>query len=171
MHRKDAGFTLIEALVVLAVVSLLVTIALPAFQGSLLRTRAIGTMHLLSTDLAVARSAAIQRRQAVIACPRATDNRCSEVGDWSGGWVVFMDPDGNRQPDRPGEILRVSQASGTLRLPSSRRFVRYQADGRSAGTNLTIHVCSRHGLLGDVVVNNLGRVRTAKPTRETACPR
>jgi type IV fimbrial biogenesis protein FimT len=173
MNRKDAGFTLIEAVVVMAITALLVTIGLPAFRDTLSRTRAISVMHLVSTDLAVARTAAIQRRAPIVVCPRDPTDQCHAAADWSLGWLVFLDPDGNRQPDAAGDILRVQNAPqpDAIRMPSSRLFVRYQPDGRSAGTNLTIHVCTRERLLGNVVVNNLGRVRTAKPKQEAPCPR
>jgi type IV fimbrial biogenesis protein FimT len=173
MNRKDAGFTLIEAVIVMAITALLVTVGLPAFQDAMARTRATSTLHLVSTDLAVARSTAIQRRMPVVVCPRDVDGRCHAANDWSQGWMVFLDADGNRQPDGDGDLLRVQNTPhpASIRMPSSRRYVRYLADGRSAGTNLTISVCTRERLLGNVVVNNLGRVRTARPAGETPCPR
>ena len=99
---------------------------------------------------------------------------CRGDADWSHGWIVFADPDGNRKPDVDSDLLRVSDppsgAGRTLRLGATRNFVRYQRDGRSAGTNLTVRVCRGGTLNGEVVVNNLGRVRSVRPLTPRPCP-
>ncbi len=60
-----------------------------------------------------------------------------------------------------------------LKLTSTagRKQVRYLPDGRSAGSNLTISICNQKGeLLSSVIVNNVGRARSSRPTTPTACP-
>ena len=174
MNRKDAGFTLVEALTTLAAAALTLTVALPTFSGVIERNRTTATLHQLSADMAMARTSAIVQRRQVVVCPKAGDQRCSELADWSLGWLVFTDADGNRQPDAPADVLRITDApggAGRLQLLSSRPFLRYQVDGRSAHSNLTVHVCSGGLLQGQVVVNNHGRARTARPQRETTCPK
>lgn len=173
MNRMEAGFTLVEAMIVLATIALLVMIALPAFGDAIDRTRVTTAMHLLSADLAMARNTAITRRTHVIVCPLDTGGLCREDGNWTHGWQVFVDPDNNRRPDHESDLVRIHDTPlpGNLRAPSSRPFLRYLPDGRSPGTNLTIHLCSKRTLKGDIVVNNLGRVRTSRPNKETGCPR
>ena len=173
MHHRN-GFTLIELVTTLAIVAVLLAIGLPGFGEALARLRVQTAMHRVSTDLAMARSSAIMRRAPVVACPGTGMDGCSGGADWSGGWIVFADPDGNRRPDTVAELLRVSDApsgaGGRLRLGATRHFVRYQRDGRSAGTNLTVRVCSGEALAGEVIVNNLGRVRSARPQPPRPCP-
>ena len=172
MTRKDAGLTLIELLITLALAAILLTLGVPAFSGTLERTRVATTMHQVSADLAMARSTAIMRRSQIVVCPRTPDNHCRSDNDWSHGWMVFTDDDGNRQPDEDGHIVRVTDppAHRSLAIDSTRRFLRYQRDGRSAHSNQTVRVCSGEHLAGTVVLNNLGRVRSARPARETPCP-
>lgn len=172
MNRKDAGFTLIEAMTVLAIVAVTLAVGLPAFGQSLQRQRVGTAMHLISADLAMARSTAIMRRAQVVVCPRTAGDRCRDDRDWSQGWIVFIDEDGDRQPGAPGDILRVTNPPGArhLSIDSTRHFLRYQRDGRSAHSNQTVRVCVRDRLAGTVVVNNLGRVRSARPGKPVPCP-
>lgn len=172
MTRKEAGLTLIELLTTLTIAAITLTIGVPAFSGSLERTRVATAMHQVSADLAMARSTAIMRRAQVVLCPRTPDFRCRDDSDWSHGWIVFTDDDGNRQPDDEAHVIRVSDPPShrTLAIDSTRRFLRYQRDGRSAHSNQTVRVCSGEWLVGTVVVNNLGRVRSARPGPETPCP-
>ncbi|WP_394000971.1 GspH/FimT family pseudopilin [Luteimonas sp. WGS1318] len=171
-HRK--GFTLIELVTTLAIVAVLLAVGIPGFGDALARLRVQTAMHRVSTDLAMARSSAIMRRSPVVACPGTGMSGCRADADWSRGWIVFADPDGNRRPDAVSDLLRVSDppsgAGRTLRIGATRNFVRYQRDGRSAGTNLTVRVCSGDTLNGEVIVNNLGRVRTARPAQSQPCP-
>ena len=172
MTRKEAGLTLIELLTTLTIAAITLTVGVPAFSGTLERTRVATAMHQVSADLAMARSAAIMRRAQVVVCPRTSDFRCRDDSDWSHGWIVFTDDDGNRQPDDDAHIVRVTDPPShrSLAIDSTRRFLRYQRDGRSAHSNQTVRVCSGERLVGTVVVNTLGRVRSARPGPETPCP-
>lgn len=174
-NRHQHGLTLVELMTTLAILTLASTFGMSAFADVIARNRVQTALHLVSADLAMARSSAIMRRDQVVACPGNALTGCRTDADWSHGWIVFTDPDGNRQPNTEQDLLRVSDppsgAPGTIRLISTRAFVRYQRDGRSAGTNLTINVCNKQTLAGQVIVNNLGRVRSVRPTTERPCPR
>ena len=174
MARAQAGFTLIEAVVTVAIAGIVLTIGLPSFQSTLQAIRTQTTLNALGTDFAMARGSAVMRRADVIVCPRAAGNRCADNNTWTQGWLVVADPDGNRQPDAPTDVLRATDnpaaADQRLRLASTRGLLRYQADGRSAGTNLTVRLCAGASELGEVVVNNVGRTRSARPAPGTPCP-
>lgn len=172
MDRKDAGFTLVELLTVLTILALLLTVGMPAFSGVLDRQRVAGALHLLSADMAMARATAVMRREVIVLCPREAAGGCSESRDWSGGWMVFRDPDGNRAPDAPDHVLRLTDPPGgdALSLAATRTLLRYQPDGRSANSNLTVHVCTGARYGGKVVVNNLGRVRSERASSGESCP-
>ena len=90
--------------------------------------------------------------------------------------MLFLDRDGNQRPDADGDILRrdLAPPSQHLRVVGTpgRPRLRYLPDGRSAGTNLTLSICSQDGrLLGSVIVNNAGRPRSERPKRPQPCPR
>jgi len=79
--RRIRGFTVVEALTVLAVVAVLAAIALPSLASVLAsqRLRAAGTD--LMSSLLLARSEAIKRNAQVEVAPR-------NAGDWKSGWRV-----------------------------------------------------------------------------------
>ncbi len=173
MGRMPAGFTLVETAAAMAAVAVAVTIGMPSFTGGLERQRVASAMHRLSADMAMARSAALTQRTQVVVCPGSVEVGCQQDRDWSGGWLVFRDGDGNRQPDTAPDVLSTTDApggrSGALALVSTRPFLRFQENGRSAHSNLSVLICSRGSLKGKVVVNRLGRVRAEKTTQVTTC--
>src|SRR5690606_15576197 len=76
--------------------------------------------------------------------------------------------------DVPGDILRATGAPAggaeRLRLTSTRPWLRYQANGTAAHSNLSVNACARGLLRGKVVVNRLGRVRSERPRQEIPRP-
>ena len=172
---RHAGVTLVEMIVSILVLSILAAIATPAMGNLLEQQRAVTATNALITQLATARMTAISRRTIAVFCPSVDGRRCDAGSDWSGGWLLFLDRDGNHQPDRPEDIVSTDNTplSRHLQLNSSagRTQVRYRPDGGSAGSNLTVSICNRKGhLLSRVVVNNSGRARSERTSKPTACP-
>ncbi|MGV8921972.1 MAG: GspH/FimT family pseudopilin [Thermomonas sp.] len=173
--RRNMGFTLIEAMISVSVSGILAAVAAPSFVGLVEHQRTSAAISSLTTHMALARIAAISRNRRAVLCPSVDGSQCRTDTDWSGGWMLFMDDDGNRKPDASEQVLRVDLAptSRHLRVVSTtgRQQLRYLPDGRSAGTNLTISICNRQGdLLGAVIVNNMGRPRSERPKVATPCP-
>ena len=173
--RKDApGFTLVECVITLAVTAVLCSLALPGFSDLLRKQRTATALHLLSAQLAQARNTAIMRKQPATLCPSSGDGRCRLDGDWSRGWLLYDDPGKKDQPTSTSTILSEQRKpfpdSVTVTSSKSRPRLRYQASGQSGGSNLTLSICQDGLLQGEVIVNNVGRVRTRKPTTTTACP-
>jgi len=175
-HRArigSQGVTLIEAMVVVSVAAIGVAMGLPSYNGFLERQRLSSAMHLLTAHIATARSTAISYRIPTVVCPSNGAGACRKDGNWSQGWLMFFDKDGNRKPDLPQDVLRDENAPihPTLRIVSSagRPQLRYQPDGRSGGSNITIRICREDRVLGKVIVNNFGRARTERPAGREAC--
>jgi type IV fimbrial biogenesis protein FimT len=173
--RCNAGFTLIEAMTSASVLAILAAVAAPSLSELIEHQHASAAMSSLTTHMAQARMAAITYRRPAVLCPSTTGVSCEPGSDWSSGWMLFLDKDGNHQFDAVDEILGadLTPTSRYLRLSGTagRPQLRYLPDGRSAGSNLTISVCNTKGrLLGKVIVNNVGRPRTEMPAVATACP-
>lgn len=172
-RRAAPGFSLIETLVVMAVTAIGLAIGVPSYQGMTERARISSATHLLTAHMASARTTAISYRIPTVVCPSDRAGGCRTDGNWSQGWLMFFDADGNRQPDTPQDILRDENAPihPSLRIVSSsgRVQLRYLPDGRSAGSNLTVRLCREDILLARVIVNNAGRVRSEKASATTPC--
>ncbi len=111
---RARGFTLIEAMVVVALITIVSTLAAPSF-GSLIGTmRARTAASDLVLDLTLARSEAIKRNADVLVAPVT-------AGDWSGGWQVTS----------AGTVLKTRPASGVVTFTGLAGGLTFQSNGRT----------------------------------------
>ncbi|HNB01701.1 MAG TPA: GspH/FimT family pseudopilin, partial [Nitrosomonas sp.] len=89
------GVTLIELLVTLSVLSILLTIGVPSFNQFSTSSRLNSYSNTLFSHMALARSEAIKRNSRVVVCKSSDGLSCTNSGNWSQGWVVFVDLDNN----------------------------------------------------------------------------
>ena len=66
----------------------------------------------LLADMARARSEAVMSRYPSVVCPSTDGSTCSGASDWSNGWIVFTDRDGDDRRSAPEPLL--SFPSGAL---------------------------------------------------------
>lgn len=175
MRRNAHGFTLVELAVVLAVVAVLALVAVPAFSRLLASARTATAFHGLTTAMAMARIHAISHHIPTTVCPSVDGEHCRRDLVWESGWIVFLDRKNKGVPATGDDILqRLSPSLGGLAVRSTvgRHYVRFRPDGFSYGTNFTLRICTRtpQRKVGDVVVNNAGRVRSQRPVKPLACP-
>jgi type IV fimbrial biogenesis protein FimT len=172
-RRRARGFSLIEATVVMAVASIGLAIGLPSYRSVIQHQRESATTNLLSSFMASARSTAITYRKPTIVCPNDGHNQCRDDSDWTQGWIMFYDADGNHRPDFPDELLRVEAGprDADLRIVSTsgRPKVTFLANGSAAGSNLTIHLCRGGKAKAAVIVNRSGRTRVERPDSPGGC--
>lgn len=173
MRIVPKGFTLFELSVTVAVLGILASVALPSLAALLDHQRTSATLSSLAGHLQAARLEAIRHRTPVIICPTVDGAACATGGDWSSGWLMFVDR-GDLIPQQD-DVLRMDLSPLTrdlkVRGTSGRALVRYLPDGRSAGSNVTITVCDRADRrLGAVIVNNAGRPRIERESTDLPCP-
>jgi type IV fimbrial biogenesis protein FimT len=94
-HRKPtAGFTLVELLVVIAIVAIMLALAVPSYKSVTVQDRMASEIGDFTTDVELARSAAVKQGMPVTICasanPAAAAPACNGT-DWSTGWIVFTD--------------------------------------------------------------------------------
>ena len=173
--HHEAGFTLIELMVTLAVAAILLAIAVPNFITFIQNNRLTSQGNDLVTALNYARSEAIKRGVRVTVCSRSSDTACVGAGaDWTNGWLVFVDTNGDG--DVGGEaVLQVRRPLENVNtLTSAVAFPRvtYQNSGFS-GFAGTLRLCDARGTASAraIVMSPQGRVRTGPLAAEgLTCP-
>lgn len=180
MDGCERGVTLLELMVSLALSALLLMLAAPPFRELIAVNRAAGTADTLMTSLFLARTEAIKRNRRVALCKSADGESCTVAGDWSQGWLVFVDEAdwGVRNPAE--QIVRIQPALNggfTLRNANAAKWYAYRPDGSAASSGGlvtgTFRVCPGSGdgkLAYRVVTNVTGRPRVAKGIGSLSCP-
>lgn len=164
--RRNAGFTLIEAVIALAIVAILAGASLPNLGQMMARSQMTSAVNGFVAGFQQARMRAVTRAAQVVACPSDDGRTCRGGLDWSRGWLIFDDDNRNRRLDEGERIVTVFgpvpqglDAASSVGRPS----LVYRADGSAAGSNLRVTVCDQRGRIPgrSVVVNQGGRPRAA----------
>jgi Tfp pilus assembly protein FimT len=90
--RRLAGTTLIETMIVVALIGTAIAIAIPTFQTSITRNTIATTVNEFQSAISLARSDALASRYNTVVQPVSG-------ADWAAGWVVFTDRNFNNLED------------------------------------------------------------------------
>jgi type IV fimbrial biogenesis protein FimT len=166
--RSHLGFTLLELIVTVLMLSILLGIAAPNVYSLIENNRATAAANKLVASLNGARTNAVSRRRNVTVCTSGNGATCRTGADadyknWHGGWLTKL--------DATGEVLEVADGLvSTFQLTSAFNALQFDASGATtAGAivqfDLTIPTCT-----GDkereIQVSTTGRISVDR----TACP-
>lgn len=173
---KLRGFTLVELMITIAVMSLLLMIAVPSFTDAVLSMKLNSNANNLVASAHLARSEAIKRNAPITLCASANGASCATTGGWEQGWIVMCNTSDNatcnaagvntiviqRQSSTPAGFLVSGALTGTTTVTRSLAF---QPTGvGTASTTLT--VCRATPSAGKaervVVINATGRPSVTK---------
>lgn len=180
MDGSERGFTLLELMIGLALLALLLTLATPPLRELITANRAAVHAQTLMASLFLARTEAVKRNRRITLCKSADGATCTTAGDWSQGWVVFVDetPFGARDPAE--EVVRIQQGLGddfTLRNSNAGNWYAYRPDGSALSSGGlvtgTFRICPGSDsaeLAYRVITNITGRPRVAKGIGSLSCP-
>ncbi|WP_296811383.1 GspH/FimT family pseudopilin [Methyloversatilis sp.] len=163
------GFTLIELMIVVALLAIISAFALPAFQTFIASNRLTSEANELLAGLNLARSEAVRTQRRVVLCRATTSagqvdraSGCVTTADtqpWQ-SWVVFIDTDADGVFDAGEAVLREQVITGnSLNLVSDEALrtagnrIAYRPDGlaRAPGSlalqGAVISVCDSSGSL------------------------
>lgn len=125
--RTHSGFTLIELMVILAVLAIVIGFGVPQLSGILQSNRIVDSLNNLSAHLTYARTEAVRRSACVGVVP-------FDASNWALGWQVYVDSDCDGVYDagepqlRQVKNLNLPNVSIT---PGSQDFVLYSSLGTS----------------------------------------
>ena len=167
-HKLLQGFTLIEVLIVVAIIGITLAIAAPSFQSMLTSNRLTTSANNLLSALQLAKSEAIKSNRLVIV---------SNNGSWESGWFVFADNDQSHAFNGTESIISSFDAlnTGYKVNNASANIIIYRPDGRST-TVESFYFCSPANTedYRKLVIQSSGRIQVQKPTAgvnyATVCP-
>lgn len=164
LRRNNAGVTLLELLVTSSVALTITAVAVPTMHDFTTIQETAVSANAIVGDLALARHAAVTSHDAIVLCPSSDGSRCTGGYDWSDGWLVFADKDGDRQVDSEERRLRVTTRPAQrvrIMTTTKRREIVYRSDGSTAGTNATFRICNARDpdRRRAVIINPTGRTR------------
>ncbi|MCY1502555.1 type II secretion system protein H [compost metagenome] len=127
---KSTGFTLIELMVVIAIVAILASVSAPNFRNLILDNRLSNTTNLMLGMLQLARSEAVMQRTTISVCA-ANDAKsaCADSTNWSNGALLMSG----------STVLKViNPVSTEVTITSSASKVEYQPDGTTTAGTISI---------------------------------
>ncbi|MGH8397363.1 MAG: GspH/FimT family pseudopilin [Gammaproteobacteria bacterium] len=154
--KSPNGFTLIELIVLLAIIAILTAVAVPNFSATIKTDRDTSQINTLLAGLALARSSAIQHGNATICAGNTT--ACSS-GNWASGWVVVYLP-----PAATTQMIRTFPAlsgNNTLTSTGGNSFT-FNSQGMVSAAS-TFNLCDPRGptYAHSVDLNITGRAEAA----------
>lgn len=169
-HKK--GFTLVDALVALAIGSILLGIAIPSFQQLWAKHQSRVVMMELAHLINFARITSVSKGQTVALCPISDNQECGS--DWAQGAMVFVDPNRNGKKEENDTVLRVLDEFPdgiqlTWRSFGGKSTLRFSPTGSTFLGNGTFNYCPADGdaqYANQIVVNYTGRLRFAQDSND-----
>lgn len=174
MRRRAPGLALVELMIVLAIMAVLAGLAAPDLRDLIRRYRLDAAVTDLFGAIDLTRSQAIARGSRVQLVPLEAGG-----ANWSSGWIVFVDADGDRRPGPAEEVIAshgplpegivISFNFTSNKLPY---YIAYNGAGRSC--SYTSSMAARWGTLSlhqdgqirRIRINMLGRARICNPERD-----
>lgn len=188
MTKNNHGFTLIELIVTLAVVSIVLVTGIPALNQMTASNRLVAQLNSIAGSLAVARSEAIKTANTVTVCISTDGASCagSAATNWEQGWIIFTDTNRDnaisvsdadtllkvQAPFTGGSTLRLSlyDATGLYQfLPDGSSYDR-NVDGTAKGTFTLCDSTKDNKKARAININLIGRASRAEGATPTSKP-
>ena len=170
------GFTLVEMVVTVAIVAILLGIAIPSYNETILNMKLTSYTNNLVASILLGRSEAIKRNALVSLCVSSSGTACT-AGGWQQGWILMCKSTDNVNCNPAGANTIVIQTQPPLSTGwrisevAALTTIVFQPTGTGA-TSADLTVC-RSSPLGTmerhVTISGTGRPSSSKTTAGV-CP-
>ena len=161
MHPK--GFTLVECIIVIAIVIALFSAAIPLFKNHPGHDITQTTKQLMQ-HLELAKSVALNQQAIVTVCGSSDAMTCDH--QWHKGYIIFKDSSGKGVKEQGESLIafkRYEQDVLAIHWQGflSAEFIQFFPQF-TQGQNGTLTVTDRQGNNQRVIINSVGRIRNEK---------
>jgi type IV fimbrial biogenesis protein FimT len=159
-----SGFTLIEIMITMLIMSILLAVGVPAMRDFIIETRLSVAVNQFVAAATLARTEAIKRGRSVAICrsvnAESDAGRCvASAGagdgragnDWGSGWIVMV-------PDENQVLLRQAALSKKTSVVGTNKKITYNGLGRP-GASFSSLVFRHGGGVRIVCLSRSGRIR------------
>ena len=159
--KRDLGFTLLELILVLAILAIVTSLAVPSLMGFTERYRSEVQRQRLFDLIALGRSEAYSEGRTFTLCSLDSENLCG--GNWSNGIQLFADSNGNKEREADEPVVREMSAlpnGASLQWNSATDYLQYRPNGQTRWQLGNFAYCppdrnAEHGWI--IVLNATGR--------------
>jgi type IV fimbrial biogenesis protein FimT len=130
---RDTGFTLVELLITIVVVSILLAMGAPALKDFIKSNRVTAQTNDLVSAIQLARAEALKRGTNAVVCSSKDGKSCAGEGDWQSGWIVFSDLNRDNKPD-------IGSGTDEGKCLETQDCIMKASKGLSGGSTLTAKV-------------------------------
>lgn len=164
--KIHAGFTLVEIMVVVAMISILASLAAPSWTQLRVRNLVRASVNDFSTSLQFARSQAVQLNSPVTLCPSSDGINCTAT-EYQMGWIVRLGANDNAAGQRVLQDVLAKDSVVITASHGTRRFT-FLPNGSpsNAFTGSTVQIAPSAAELANLTrrlcINRAGRIRLSE---------
>ncbi|MFT4267062.1 MAG: GspH/FimT family protein [Xenophilus sp.] len=165
-RRPQSGFTAIEMMAAAAILAIVTSLALPSFADLVKRYRVRRAVEDFTAMLHLARVEGIQRGGGIVLARAAAADCAASGPEWSCGWRLFADADGDKAWRSGEEVIQHAAAPAGVRVTTAQgAAIRFDRWGQAGGLGvLSFHFQSSAPAAGavaqaQVCVSGGGRIR------------
>ncbi|MFC1747251.1 GspH/FimT family pseudopilin [Pseudomonadota bacterium] len=169
----NSGFTLVELIMVLTVVSILVTVGIPSFMNIVSSSKVATASNYLVSTLHLARSEAVRSGTNTVLCKSSDGSYCGDNAvSWSNGWLLYTDENNDNIRQDNERIIRAQAAldSSFNFIFRTATYIKFTPSGRS---NRNGRFCFENAYNQNnsraVIITQAGRFRTEKRKANNNC--
>ena len=164
------GFSLLELFVVLVILSIIVSTAIPLFSEFARSTTAMASAHQLRQDVLFAKSEAIKRHRPIRLCASNDQVTCDPQGQWEKGWIIYEDQSNHAQRTLQDPILKIRHGYKHITITKNGRYLTVKLNRYGQiSLNRSFFICTKEGnIVYRLTLVHSGQLRLSKP--QSTCP-